>query len=159
MTDRLWAPWRSAYINMRRKKRCVFCVGRTTKNDDKRYIVKRLRHAFSMLNLYPYNNGHVMVSPYRHIALLEGLSQDEIRDMMSLLVDTKKILDKTLKAHGYNVGFNLGKVSGAGFDGHIHMHIVPRWLGDTNFMPVIADSKIVSDSLRAVLKLLKGHEC
>ena len=96
-----------------------------------------------------------MVSPYRHVASLEYLPKDELEDLIALLVKTKNILDKRLKAHGYNIGMNVGKAGGAGFGRHIHIHIVPRWRGDTNFMPILADSKIVPDSLSAMYKLLK----
>ena len=154
--DRLWAPWRSAYVKVKRKKRCIFCVGRSTRNDAAKYIVRRGPYAFSMLNLYPYNNGHVMISPYRHVSALEDLSGPELNDMITLLVDIKRILDEKMRPHGYNIGLNLGKASGAGFDGHIRMHIVPRWPGDANFMPVVADCKVVPGSLGALLKLLKG---
>ncbi|PIZ52340.1 HIT family hydrolase, partial [Candidatus Woesearchaeota archaeon CG_4_10_14_0_2_um_filter_33_10] len=97
-------------------------------------MIKRAAHAFSMLNKYPYNNGHVMIAPYRHVADLSGLSAQELADMARLIVETKKALDKRLKPHGYNVGMNLGKTAGAGYDKHLHVHIVPRWTGDTNFM-------------------------
>ena len=107
-----------------------------------------------MLNLFPYNNGHVMVAPYRHVKSLELLSGEELLDLMNLVNKTKIILDKKIKPHGYNIGLNIGKIGGAGFAGHIHIHIVPRWAGDTNFMPLIADSKVVSESLDAMYKLL-----
>ena len=108
-----------------------------------------------MLNLYPYNNGHVMVAPYRHVKSLELLSEAELTDMMRLVNRIKVTLDKKLKPDGYNIGMNIGKVAGAGFAGHIHIHVVPRWAGDTNFMPMISDTKIVSESLEAMRKVLK----
>lgn len=152
--DKLWAPWRSKYIYLRKQKGCIFCGNRTS-NDGKRYIIGRSAHSFAMLNLYPYNNGHVMVAPFRHVKSLELLSDAEIADMMKLINKVKIKIDKKLKPHGFNLGMNIGKVSGAGFAGHIHVHIVPRWLGDTNFMPMTADTKIVSESLEAMRKLLK----
>jgi ATP adenylyltransferase len=97
-----------------------------------------------------------MVAPKRHVKSIEHLSQDELCDLMSLVVKTKKILDKKLKPHGYNIGFNVGKAGGAGFAGHMHIHVVPRWEGDMNFMPVIADTKVVPDSLDAMYKLFKS---
>ena len=108
-----------------------------------------------MLNIYPYNNGHVMVAPRRHVKSLELLSEPELLDLMKLVNSTKLELDKKLKPDGYNIGMNIGKVGGAGFAGHVHVHIVPRWIGDTNFMPITADTKIVSESLDAMYKLLK----
>jgi ATP adenylyltransferase len=108
-----------------------------------------------MLNLYPYNNGHVMVAPYRHVRDLNALSDKEMLDLMKLVNRSVRALSKKLKPHGYNIGVNMGKVAGAGYAGHIHIHIVPRWTGDTNFMPVVANSKIVSESLDSVYRLLK----
>jgi len=152
--NKLWAPWRSKYIYLRKKKRCIFC-GNRAGGGKKRYVLDRSRHSFSMLNLYPYNNGHVMVAPHRHVKSLELLSAGELADLAGLVNRTKVLLDRKLKPHGYNIGLNLGRVSGAGFAGHVHVHVVPRWEGDTNFMPIVADAKIVSESLEAMYKLLK----
>ncbi|MBN2453079.1 MAG: HIT domain-containing protein [Candidatus Omnitrophica bacterium] len=153
--DKLWAPWRSKYIYMRKHKGCIFCGARTVKDTKKRYIVERSEHSFSMLNIFPYNNGHVMAAPYRHVGSLELLSKEELSDLVNLVNRTKVLLDKKLKPHGYNIGINIGKVAGAGFAGHVHIHIVPRWAGDVNFMPVTADAKIVSESLDAMYDILK----
>ncbi len=109
-----------------------------------------------MLNLYPYNNAHVMVAPFKHVKSLEGLSDTELLDLMNLVKKTKIKLDKRMRPDGYNIGINMGKIAGAGFAGHLHIHIVPRWAGDTNFMPVLADTKVVSDSLKAAYNALKG---
>ncbi len=152
--DKLWAPWRSKYIYKRKHQGCIFC-GNKTSDAQKRYIIHRSGHSFAMLNLYPYNNGHVMVAPYRHVKSLELLSEAELTDMMRLVNRIKVTLDKKLKPDGYNIGMNIGKVAGAGFAGHIHIHVVPRWAGDTNFMPMISDTKIVSESLEAMRKVLK----
>jgi ATP adenylyltransferase len=97
-----------------------------------------------------------MIAPYRHVRDLAKLSREELADMMDLLVETKRLLDRTLKPKGYNIGMNLGKIAGAGFEGHVHLHVVPRWTGDTNFMPTVGGSKVISDSLDAVYALLKG---
>ena len=145
-TDPLWAPWRSKYIYSRKKKRCIFCT-------PKEYVIEKTKYSFSILNIYPYNNGHVMAAPIRHVKSLEHLSQEEVCDLMNLVVKMKKVLDKKLNPHGYNIGFNIGKAGGAGFAGHMHIHIVPRWIGDTNFMPMIANTKVLSDSLDSVYKL------
>lgn len=155
--DKLWAPWRSKYIYMRKHKKCIFCGNRTANppRDRRMYIIDRSEHSFAMLNIYPYNNGHVMVAPFKHVRSLEFLSNEELTDFILLVSREKKVLDKKLKAQGYNIGMNIGKMAGAGFDGHIHIHIVPRWRGDTNFMPIVSDSKIVSESLEAMYKLLK----
>lgn len=153
--DRIWAPWRKAYITVKKSKRCIFCVGKKT-SDRKNHILKRNKYAFSVLNRYPYNNAHIMVAPYRHLKSLEFLKEKELLDLISLVNYTKKKIDKCLKPTGYNIGLNVGKVAGAGFPGHVHIHIVPRWEGDTNFIPVISNTKVVSCSLDAMYNLLKG---
>jgi ATP adenylyltransferase len=147
--DRLWAPWRSRYIYSRKKKKCIFC-----KPGD--YVLEKTRHSFSMLNIYPYNNGHVMVAPSRHVKSLEYLKAQELKDLMDLVVKTKKVLDKKIRPHGYNIGLNIGKAAGAGFAGHIHIHIVPRWAGDTNFMPAASGTKVISESLDVMYKLYRS---
>jgi len=154
--DKLWAPWRSKFIYLRKHKKCIFCGHRShdKTKDKKSYILTRTRLSFAMLNLYPYNNGHVMVAPFRHVKSLEMLSDAELIDLMKLVTKMKVRVDNAFHPHGQNVGINLGKVAGAGFAAHLHIHIVPRWNGDCNFMPVIADTKIVSESLDAVYKLL-----
>jgi len=145
----LWAPWRSKYIYSRKKKKCIFC-------DPKDYVLDKTKCSFSMLNIYPYNNGHVMVAPFRHVRSLEYLKAEELKDLMDLVVKTKKILDKKIKPHGYNIGLNIGKAAGAGYAGHIHIHIVPRWTGDTNFMPAAAGTKVISESLDAMYKIFRS---
>lgn len=154
--DKLWAPWRSKYIYLRNHPKCIFCSKQKGRPDKKTYLLERSKHSFSLLNLYPYNNGHVMVAPFRHVKSLDALTKNELADMMELVRKTVKTIDKKLKPHGYNIGINIGKVAGAGFAGHIHVHIVPRWTGDTNFMPITANTKIVSDSLLTMQRLLKS---
>ena len=153
--EKLWAPWRSKYIYLRKHKKCIFC-GNAIRHSKTKYIIHRSLHSFSMLNLFPYNNGHVMVAPYRHVKSLEHLTDAELVDLMKLVNKTKMDLDKKLKPHGYNIGMNIGRTAGAGFAGHVHIHVVPRWTGDTNFMPIIANTKVVSESLEAMEKLLKA---
>ena len=153
--DKLWAPWRSKYIYLRQNKKCIFCGNKSSAAKTK-YVIHKSAHSFSMLNLFPYNNGHVMVAPYRHVKSLELLTDAELIDLMKLVNKTKANIDKKLKPHGYNIGLNIGKVGGAGFAGHIHIHVVPRWTGDTNFMPVTGDTKVMAESLDAMRKLLKG---
>lgn len=143
--DRLWAPWRISYIAKKKQKKCIFCQGAKAKAP--RQVFLSTRHSLAMLNIYPYNNGHVMVSCKRHTQDIGSLSQEELLDLGNTVVLTKKILDKTLKPHGFNIGMNLSSVAGAGIVGHLHVHLVPRWKGDTNFMPVLAGTKIISQSL------------
>jgi len=155
--DRIWAPWRNKYLTARKSKACIFCAGKKkAAADKKKYILKRGKYAFSLLNLYPYNNAHVMVAPYRHVKSLELLSHEELLELLNLVNSTKKKIDKVLKPDGYSIGLNIGKVAGAGFPGHVHVHVVPRWVGDTNFMPVISGVKVISFSLDAMYKLLKN---
>lgn len=156
--DKIWAPWRRQYISVKKRVRgCIFCNGKESRaSDRKKYILKRSTYAFSILNRYPYNNAHIMIAPYRHVKSMELLNEKELLDLVNLVNYTKKKIDKLLKPAGYNIGLNIGKVAGAGFPGHVHIHIVPRWEGDTNFMPVISNTKIVSYSLDEVYRLLKG---
>ncbi len=153
--DKLWAPWRSKYIYLRKRSGCIFCLAKKAKNPKKLYILDRSKHSFSMLNLYPYNNGHVMVAPYKHVKSLELLSDEELLDMIKLINKTKVAIGKILKPHGFNIGLNVGKIAGAGFTGHVHVHIVPRWTGDTNFMPLTAGAKVISESLNSLYELLR----
>ncbi len=153
----IWAPWRSKFIYTRKRRGCIFCRARDARDTAKHFVIQKTRHSFSMLNLYPYNNGHIMVVPKRHKGSLEDLSAAELSDMMSLLNKTTGLLTKMLKPKGYNIGINIGKVSGAGFPGHVHIHVVPRWEGDTNFMPVFSDNKIISESLSALYERLIKH--
>lgn len=158
--EKIWAPWRKHYIALKKRgksSKCIFCIGKKDKiSDKKNHILKRNKYAFSILNRYPYNNAHVMIAPYRHVKSLELLKEEELLGLVNLVNYTKKKIDKFLKPAGYNIGLNIGKVAGAGFAGHVHIHIVPRWEGDTNFMPVISNTKIVSYSLAEMHDLLEG---
>ncbi len=151
--NRLWAPWRVKYITAKKKKKCIFCASLKPKH--KNYVVLKSAHSFAMLNTFPYNNGHIMVSPKRHIGEISLLKDSEILDLMKTLNKAKKMLDKVLKPDGYNIGINLSENAGAGITGHLHIHIVPRWKGDNNFMPVLYNTKVISQSLDELLKRLK----
>ncbi len=117
-------------------------------------IVKRTKHAFAILNLFPYNNGHVMVVPKKHVKDLSRLTNQELLDVMKLQNEMVELLQKRLKPHGFNIGINIGRIAGAGILGHVHIHIVPRWLGDTNFMPMTAKTKVISESLISLYQRL-----
>ncbi|MFC1594489.1 HIT domain-containing protein [Candidatus Omnitrophota bacterium] len=151
---RLWAPWRIQYVQ-KKQKGCLFCRVKKSKRDSKNYIVKRSKYSFSILNIYPYNNGHIMIVPFRHVKDLEALRKEELLDMLELVKETKKDVSALLKPHGFNIGINIGKIAGAGFAHHIHVHLVPRWKGDANFMPIIADTKVISQSLEELYTRLK----
>ena len=159
--DKLWAPWRVKYVTqiLKDQKRCVFCDIVKQKKDKKNYIFIRSRHCYSVLNIYPYNNGHSLIVPYRHVNDISKLTRVEREDLFDLLEETKALLEKTLTPGGFNIGINLGRVAGAGFPGHVHIHIVPRWHGDVNFMPVTASTKVVSQSLKMLYeKLNHAHK-
>jgi len=157
--DKLWSPWRSQYISSFKTKdgteKCVFCAA-VNKNpeDSDSLIVYKGEKVFVMLNLYPYNNGHLMIIPYRHISRLEQLTREEKTEIMDLEAVTLKALEIVMKPQGFNIGANIGKAAGAGIDQHLHFHIVPRWMGDTNFMPVLGEVKIISQDLLETKKLL-----
>ncbi|MCK5012334.1 MAG: HIT domain-containing protein [Candidatus Omnitrophica bacterium] len=150
--DKLWAPWRIKYVTKigKKVKGCVFCNILKEKKDKKNFIITRTKHSYSVLNLYPYNNGHILIIPNRHVSDLGGLKKEEREDLLDLLGETKDLLDKTMKADGYNIGINLGRAAGAGFPKHVHIHLVPRWQGDVNFMPVTGGTKVISQSLKAL---------
>ena len=152
----IWAPWREKYVKTKKTKGCLFCIAAKSRADRKNYVLYRSRYFFSMLNIYPYNNGHIMIAPYRHIRDLNSLTNDEIADLFTHFKKVYTRLNKCLKPHGYNIGLNLGKIAGAGIDKHIHIHIVPRWQGDTNFMPVISKTKVVPQALNKLYKDLRN---
>ena len=155
--ERLWAPWREKYITKvinNQHKGCVFCGIIRSKADKKNFIFIRGKAVFAVLNLYPYSNGHCLIIPNRHVNDISKMTKDELDEMMELLLETKARLQKALTPHGFNVGFNLGRIAGAGIPGHVHMHIVPRWKGDHNFMPVTGQTKVISQSLDVIYKLL-----
>jgi ATP adenylyltransferase len=154
--DKLWAPWRIKYIRADKKtKGCIFCrAGKSRSN----YVIFKTKYSLSMLNTFPYNNGHIMISPLAHKAEISQLNDDEALDLFRVLDKSKKLIDKVLKPHGYNIGINISETAGAGIPGHLHIHIVPRWKGDTNFMPVVYNTKIISQSLDALYTQLKNAE-
>ena len=151
----LWAPWRMEYILGEKEKGCIFCSRWHQDNDRDNLILARGECCFVIMNRYPYNNGHLMVVPARHIDNLTALQGEESTEMMRWLQRTIDALNLALQPHGYNIGLNLGKVSGAGVDDHMHFHVVPRWDGDTNFMPIISDTKVVSEGLFKTYDKLK----
>ena len=154
--ERIWAPWRLEYVTAvhEHSGECIFCVPGTTREDRAHHIIARRSSCFAMLNRYPYNNGHLLVSPDRHVATLAELSDDELSALVRLVRDVVALLEETLGPQGFNVGINLGRAAGAGIIDHLHWHIVPRWTGDTNFMPATANTKVMPQSLDALWELL-----
>jgi len=143
----MWAPWRMAYLTAHPCDGCVFCRKVAEHDDDANLIVARRELCFITMNLYPYNNGHLMVVPYRHVASIEELSAEELLDLMATVNLAVAALRNSMSPGGFNIGINLGKAAGAGIDTHVHVHVVPRWAGDTNFMPVVADVRVVPENL------------
>ena len=153
----LWAPWRINYIQgLNDKHECFICHNtENPQQDDLNFVLWWTKHCMVILNRFPYNNGHLLVAPLRHISELEQASDEELLEMMCLVREAKKALSLTIKPHGFNVGINLGRCAGAGLPGHLHIHVVPRWDGDTNFMAVCAKTNVISQSLEELLGLLK----
>lgn len=157
--EKLWSPWRSNYIESFKDQTgdedCIFCNAvHQNSADDSSLVILHEELCFVTLNLYPYNGGHLMVIPNRHLSDFNKLEADELSAMMSLVQKSMKALDLVMKPHGYNLGANIGRAAGAGIDQHIHFHIVPRWSGDSNFMPVIGDVKVISQDLLHMKKNL-----
>jgi len=144
---KLWAPWRMDVILQEKPAGCIFCDKPRQSADRDNLILHRGRTCFVIMNFYPYNNGHLMIVPYRHVANLSELTAGEHGEMMALLASSCDILSQVIKAQGFNIGMNLGHTAGAGIDDHLHFHIVPRWNGDTNFMPVTGQTKVLSQGL------------
>ena len=153
---RIWAPWRMRYIEAVGHEGCVFCEKlECVDSDREELLLLRGKRCFIMLNLYPYTNGHLMVAPYRHVASIEMLEQDELVEFMELAQQGVRILKKAIVPQGFNLGINMGRVAGAGVQGHLHLHVVPRWEGDTNYMPVLSETKVIPDSLESVYDKLR----
>jgi len=153
--EHLWAPWRIRYILGERETGCFFCRKSQESDDAKNLILIRERNCFALLNTFPYNAGHLMVAPYKHTGELDDLSEQELSEFMALTRRCKQLLAKALKPEGFNIGINLGRCAGAGVLDHLHMHIVPRWNGDTNFMPVLADTHVVPQALEELYAELR----
>ena len=152
--ERLWAPWRLEYVEAADEQPgCVFCLARDG-DDAERLVVHRGQHALVMLNKFPYASGHLMVAPYRHVADYGELSDEEIVEVHRLASTGIGALAQTYAPQGYNLGWNLGRIAGAGVVDHVHLHVVPRWAGDTNFMPVLADVKVIPEHLAATRERL-----
>ncbi len=150
----LWAPWRIDYILEEKQKGCIFCKKPLERKDNVNLILYQGRYTFVMMNKFPYNNGHVMVIPKRHCPDLERLNDQELQDLFYSLRTTIRILKEKLHPDGFNIGTNIGKVGGAGVDEHIHFHVVPRWVGDTNFMPILGETKIIPEYLKKTYQKL-----
>ena len=159
--DQLWAPWRLSYVKAAHAPAetdpCFICAGLAADDDRRNLIALRTERSVVVLNRYPYNNGHLLVAPQAHKGRLEELTPDELLETQETLRRMVGALDELMRPDGYNIGLNLGRVAGAGLPGHLHWHVVPRWHGDTNFMPVLGDVKVIVQSLDALYDLLVGR--
>lgn len=151
----LWAPWRMQYIRDFKSEGCFFCAYQNSADDAENLVLKRGKRSLVVMNKFPYNGGHLMVAPSRHVGTLRELEEDEMLELMVMIRDMVELLRKVLRTDSFNVGINIGHVAGAGVADHIHVHIVPRWTGDTNFMPIIADTKVVPIALREMYECLR----
>jgi len=159
-SERIWAPWRLEYVKDAAKDvedECIFCAKPADEDDEANLIVHRGGRCFVILNKYPYTNGHLMVAPFEHLATIQELDAATVGELMALAQRAMSVLEDEYSPHGYNVGFNQGRVAGAGVEHHIHLHVVPRWGGDTNFMPVIADTRVMAQTLEQTYAALRGR--
>lgn len=154
--EHLWAPWRVDYIEKPKEQECILCQKPRQNSDESNLILFRGQDNFVLLNAFPYNPGHLMVAPFRHVARLQDLNEEEAREHFNIVKKSLALLEKVLQPAGFNVGLNMGKVAGAGIEGHLHTHIVPRWQGDANFMPVLSDTRVISEALTSTYKKLKA---
>lgn len=160
--DIMWAPWRMAYIAAGKEPAspggepgCVFCDLPAAGDDAGAYILARGPAAFLILNLYPYNNGHLMAVPYAHVASLTALPPDTLAEMVTLIQRAQRVVGEAMRPQGFNLGVNEGRAAGAGIAEHVHMHLVPRWVGDTNFMPALSDTRVMPQHLDETYALLR----
>lgn len=153
----LWAPWRINYIqNLDKGSDCFICQAhKRAGDDDKNFVLWRTDRSIVILNRFPYNNGHLLIAPTRHIPDLETTSDEELLELIKLVRECQKALSLAIAPHGFNIGMNFGRCAGAGLPGHLHIHLVPRWDGDTNFMSVCSDTEVVSQSMTELLEQLK----
>jgi ATP adenylyltransferase len=152
---KIWAPWRVEYIRSEKTKECIFCQKPAENKDSQNHILFRGKTSFVILNNYPYNPGHLMVAPFRHLSSLNDLTDEELFEHFDLVRKSARAIEEAYKPEGFNIGMNLGRVAGAGVEGHIHTHIVPRWNGDTNFMPVLSDTRVLPEALASTYAQLK----
>ena len=146
--DRLWSPWRYAYVSQAESPGgCIFCEKAASRRDRANHIVHRGAHNFILLNIYPYTNGHLMIAPYEHVATIEQAADETLIEMMRLTRRAEKHFRSLYRAKGVNIGMNIGECAGAGVAGHIHMHVLPRWPGDVNFMTAIGETRVVPEDL------------
>ncbi len=156
----MWSPWRMSYVSAEKEHgfegpSCVFCSLPAQDDDERTYILYRGARAFVIMNLYPYNNGHLMVVPYAHVDSIAGLDEETLTEMMGLAQRSQAVLTEAMRPQGFNLGINQGRAAGAGIADHVHMHLLPRWIGDTNFMPALGDVRVMPQHLDETYQLLR----
>ena len=155
--DILWTPWRYAYIKSADSAPgCIFCDKPKANDDDRNLIVHRGKHCFIILNAFPYTNGHLMVVPFAHEDQLQKLDRETATEMMALTQKSESVLRELYRPEGVNLGMNIGRAAGAGVAGHVHMHVLPRWTADANFMSVVGETRVLPEDLAATYKRMKG---
>ena len=155
MSNILYSPWRLKYVVTKKGRQCIFCLKPNKREDEKHLILYRSELSFVIMNTFPYNNGHLLVVPNRHVAQLSDLSNKEVNDLFKAVKFCEKVLKIVYSPDGINVGINIGKAAGAGIDEHLHVHIVPRWLGDASFLTATAGTRVIPESFERAYKLLK----
>ncbi len=150
----IWAPWRLEYIQAEKSSGCIFCAALAEPDERRSLVVARGQQCFVIMNRFPYNTGHVMIVPNRHRSRLDGLDDQELAELLRYTDYCVRVQERVLRPEGYNIGMNLGRAAGAGIDDHLHVHVVPRWVGDTNFMPVLGDVKVIPEHLQATHRRL-----
>jgi ATP adenylyltransferase len=156
--DRLWSPWRYQYVSQApEKSACIFCEHAAAAQDEQNYVLHRAGFNFVVLNLYPYTNGHLMIAPYQHVPDLVETPAETLAEMMKLAQAAEAALRAEYQPEGINVGFNLGRCAGAGVAGHLHLHMLPRWFGDTSFMTAIGETRVLPEDLRTTYQKLRKH--
>jgi ATP adenylyltransferase len=156
----MWSPWRMSYVSAEKEHgfegpSCVFCSLPAQDDDERTYILYRGARAFVIMNLYPYNNGHLMVVPYAHVDSISALDGETLTEMMGLVQRSQAVLAEAMRPQGFNLGMNQGRAAGAGIADHVHMHLLPRWIGDTNFMPALGDVRVMPQHLDETYQLLR----
>jgi len=145
--DRLWSPWRYRYVSQEAPKECIFCVKVSDTKDAQNFVLLRARHNFALLNLYPYTTGHLMIAPYQHVAALEDADPQTLEEMIRLARLAESSLRTVYQPRGFNIGMNIGECAGAGVAGHLHMHVLPRWPADVNFLTTIGETRVLPEDL------------
>jgi len=156
--DYLWTPWRYQYIaSLKNPSRCVFCLETSGEYDERDFVVFRGRLSFVILNIFPYTTGHLLVAPYSHTADFQKSSPEESAEMLELVKRCQYALQQTYQPDGFNIGMNLGRCAGAGVEHHLHMHVVPRWIGDSNFMTIVGETRVLPETLETTFSKLRPH--